>query len=335
LIAVQEYIKKQFPNIKFLFVGTYSGPEKQAVESYKIVFKAIASGRLRRYFSWRNITDPFLVIWGFLQSLVILIKFKPSVVMIAGAFVGVPVAWAAWLLGIPVVIHQQDILPGLANKLMQRVAKRITVSFDISLNDYLQSKVVLTGNPVREEFLSCDLQHSRDFFNLKSDLPVLLVLGGGTGAQIINESIVKALAELLQFCQVIHITGKGKAIRVEAENYHQFEFLSHEMPDALCAADVVVSRAGLSTLTELIAMAKPTILVPIPGHQEDNALFFQKNNAVTSISQDAFNSELIISLVKDIMFDKARKDNLSRNISKMMEVGGAEKVAAILLSVAK
>lgn len=335
LIAVYQKLQKQNPNIEFLFVGTKNGPEKGAVESYKIKFKAIASGKLRRYFSFKNFIDPFKIFWGFLQSLIILIKFKPNAILIAGGYVGVPISMAAAVLRIPVLVHQQDIVAGLANKIMANTAKAISVSFDVSVKDFFPEKTFLTGNPVREEIYYCDTKKSKEFLSLKSDLPTLLVLGGGTGAQFINELIKTSLAELLQFCQIVHITGKGKALDVEAENYYQFEFLNNEMQEALCAADLVLSRAGLSTLSELVILAKPTILIPLPGQQETNAGYFAKNNAVHVLGQEGLNNNMLTETVRDLIFNNAKKENLSRNIAKMMDTEGADKVAKLLLDISK
>ena len=336
LIAVYQEIKEKRPDVEFMFIGTKTGPEKEAVESYKVPFRAIASGKLRRYFSWQNLTDPFRIVAGFIQSFFILLKFKPNVVMVAGGFVGVPVAWTAWLLRIPVLIHQQDIIAGLANKLMANVASKITVSFEPSLKDFFPQKTVLTGNPVRKEFYACDYMKSRELFNLKEDLPALLILGGGTGAQDINQIVEKSLPQLLQFCQIIHITGRGKSIDVQAEGYQQFEFLTHGMTEAICAADLVISRAGISTLSELIIADKATVLIPIPeSHQEFNAQYFQKNNAVINLSQQSLNSEIFIDTIKESFSDDAIRENLARNIYKVMPHDGAGQVALLLLTIAK
>ncbi|MFA5047770.1 MAG: undecaprenyldiphospho-muramoylpentapeptide beta-N-acetylglucosaminyltransferase [Patescibacteria group bacterium] len=336
LIAVYQEIKDKRSDVEFMFIGTKIGPEKEAVESYKMPFKAISSGKLRRYFSWQNLTDPFKIVAGFLQSFSILLKFKPNVVMVAGGFVGVPVAWTAWLLRIPVLIHQQDIIAGLANKLMANIATNITVSFEPSLKDFFPQKTVLTGNPVRKEFHACDYKKSRELFKLKEDLPALLILGGGTGAQDINQIIEKSVPQLLQFCQIVHITGRGKGIEVRAEGYQQFEFLTHGMTEAVCAADLVISRAGISTLSELIIADKPTILIPIPeSHQEFNAQYFQKNNAVVNLSQQSLNSEVLVGTIKELFSDGAARDNLARNIYKVMPHDGAQQVAMLLLTIAK
>jgi len=336
LIAVYEQIKKSKPKAKFLFLGTKDGPECQAVDSYDIDFRSIPAGKLRRYFSWQNLIDPFKLVAAFFKSLVIIFKFKPQVVMIAGSFVGVPVTWAAWCLRVPILIHQQDIIAGLANKLMANTARKITVSFEVSLKDFSPTKTILTGNPVREEFYSCDPDKGRVLFQLKDSLPVLLVVGGGTGAVAVNQVVAQALPELLKFCQVIHITGRGKKVDFSDEDYHQFEFLTNEMREALCAADLVVSRAGMSTLSELIILARATILIPIAdSHQEYNARYFQSNNAVVSVSQNSLTKEMFVSLIREVLFDRNRKSELEANISQMMKVDGAKRVAELLLQISK
>lgn len=336
LIAVYEKIKKDQPQTEWLFVGSENGPEKKAVESYKIPFVSVSAGKLRRYFSWHNFIDPFKIFGGFVQSFFIISKFKPQAVMIAGSFVGVPVALAAYLWRVPILIHQQDIVPGLANKLMANLSTKITVSYEPSLKDFSARKTVLTGNPIRAEFYACEPQKGRDLFSLKADLPVILILGGGTGSQALNETVENSLTGLLSFAQVLHITGRGKKINQEAENYQQFEFLTHEMTEAMCVADIVVTRAGMSTLSELVILSKPAVIIPLPlSHQEYNAGYFQKNNAAIVLSQPSLKPEILISAIKELVFDKNKKNNLSQNISKIMDASGAAKVAQVLLKIIK
>lgn len=336
LLAVYSEIKKHHREIEFLFLGTEIGPEKSAVASYKIPYKAISSGKLRRYFDWRNFTDPFRIILGFFQSIKIIRDFRPDAIMVAGAFVGVPVAWAGRLSGVPVLVHQQDIETGLANKLMANAAKKITVSFDVSLADFPASKVVLTGNPLRGEFYYCDKEKSLDFFHLKKDLPVILITGGGTGSKTINELVEKALPKIVKFAQVIHTTGSGKGINFESDNYHQFEFMSHEMPEALCAADLVVTRAGLSTLTELAICGKAAVIIPLhKTHQELNAKYYQKHHAAVVLSEPSLNPEVLASALRDLLASKEKLQTLRDHIKKIMPSNGAEKVSQILLEIAK
>lgn len=336
LLAVSQEIKNREPEAEFLFIGTKTGPEKKSVESYKIPFVAIESGKFRRYLDWRNVTDPWRIIVGFYQSFIILKQYRPAVIMIAGGFVGVPVAMAAWLWRIPVLVHHQDIEAGLANKLMAPLAKKISISFDVSLKDFKSTKAVLTGNPIRDEFYHCDRDKSYRLFNLKSELPVILITGGGTGSQIINDVVKEALPKLTKFAQVIHTTGAGKGFSFDSDNYHQYEFLSHEMSEALCVADVVVSRAGLSILTELSIGGKPTVLIPLyKTHQELNAAYYQKHNAVVAVSEPSLNANMFASLLRDLLANKEQLNSLSENIKKIMPSDGAKRVTDILLSIAK
>lgn len=336
LIAVYEKIKKSHPETEFLFLGTKTGPEKIAVESYHLDFKAITAGKFRRYFSFTNLTDFFRIIIGFVQSLWLIGRFKPNAIMVAGSFVGVPVAWAGWLRRIPVVMHHQDIVPGLANKLVAKIATKITLAFEPSVADFDKNKSELVGNPVREEMFFCDQEKSRGFFNLKNDLPVVLVIGGGIGSWAINNLIAASLKGLLEFCQVIHVIGKNNRLDISAENYRQFEFLTSEMPEALCAADLVVSRAGAGALSEFSIAAKPAILIPIPDNQQEaNARYFQKNNAAMVLSQKTLDATAFIDAVREIIMNQPIAQNLSRNITKIMKRDGADRAAEILLSVIK
>ncbi|MFA6215893.1 MAG: glycosyltransferase, partial [Patescibacteria group bacterium] len=189
LIAVYEEIKKQHPGAEFLWLATSDGPEDKLIGSYQIPLKKIFAGKFRRYFSWQNFFDPILIIFGFFQSLLIILKFKPQAVISAGGFVAVPVTWAAWLCRRPVLILQQDIRPGLANKLMARFASIIAVAFPKSLADFPGPKTVLTGNPVRPEILAGSREAGYKFFNFSPQLPTVLILGGGTGALSINRLV--------------------------------------------------------------------------------------------------------------------------------------------------
>lgn len=331
LLAIYQEINKRGLETDFLFVGTKTGPEKPVVESYKLPFLAIDSGKFRRYFDWQNFVDPFKIVRGFFQAFKIIKKFKPDAVIVAGAFVGVPVAWAAWLQRKKVIIHQQDIEKGLANILMAPIAAKITVSFDVSLKDFPAQKVVLTGNPIKDEFYHCDREKARKFFGLSGDLPVILITGGGTGSQKINRIIAGALPKILKSAQVIHTTGRGKGFVFEHENYHQYEFLSHEMPEAFCAADLVLSRAGLSTLTELTAVGKPAVIIPIyQTHQEFNARHYQKHNAIVVVSEPGLTSDMLAGLLMDLIANKSKLENLGNNIKKVMPTDGAKRLADLV-----
>lgn len=320
LLAVAEKLKEVRPGAEFLFLGTRKGPERRVVEEKGLIFKAISSGKFRRYFSFRLLIDPFLVLLGLLQSIFIIRRFKPNLVIAAGSFISVPVVWAAGLLKVPALTHQQDIRPGLANLLMSRLVKIITVTFEESLKDFPADKAVLTGNPFRPEILQGNREQAKNEFSLKNDLPVVLIAGGGTGALGLNQLVAEALPNLVNFCQVIHLTGKDKGTeKINLENYHSYEFLTGQMKDALAVADLVVTRAGFSSLTELAVLGKPIIIIPMPQtHQEANAQFFVRNNAALMLDQKTLTAQTFSEAIRNLLADEAKKADLSRNIKKMI-----------------
>lgn len=341
LIAVASALKAINPRVRFLFVGGKKGPEEQMSKAAGLPFAKITSGRFRRYFSLKNLGLPFLLLAGFWQAKKILSEFKPDAVFAAGSFVQVPVAWAARFKKIPIVLHQQDLLPGLANKLCQGAAQKITVTFEKSLTDFESglglfykkpaNKVVLTGNPFRRELAGFTKEQGLKFFFLRSDLPTLLVLGGGTGAEGLNQIVIRALPKLTQFIQVIHVSGSGKSLAKKSENYLPYEFLQN-MGEAYAAADIVLSRCGLSTLTELSNLKKVSILVPMPNsHQEINGLLLKSFGAGLVAAQKDLSPGVLPKLLRDVLFNYNLQKHLSERIGQIMPHNAAEKIAKIII----
>lgn len=369
LLAVAKKLKEQKSELEFLFLGSKKGPEKELIEEEKIPWQPIFAGKLRRYLSLRNIIDPFFILLAFWQSLGIIIKFKPDIILSAGSFVSVPVVWASWFCRVPILIHQQDIKPGLANKLMAPFARKITVSFVKSLKDFSTKKVVWTGNPVRSEVFQGKQEKAQDFFCLEKDLPTILVLGGGTGSLRLNKVMSNAVFELINFCQIIHSAGRGKNIfqdekfkdmyradifkdtklssnqdteeskyqvikKDQIKRYHVYEFLGDEISDAYNIADLVISRAGLGTLSELAVLGKPTFIIPMPGtHQENNASYFENHDACVVLSERSLTSEVLVRYIKKFLSDQGRLNKLSVNMKKMMPADAAGKVASEVLKI--
>ncbi len=323
---------------EFLWLGTKNGPERQMVEKEGIKFHAIFSGKLRRYFSWQNFISPFLILIGFVQSFFIMLKWRPDLVITAGSFVSVPVAWAAWLLRIPVLVHQQDARPGLANKLMAPFARAVTVTFEESLKDY-GKKARWTGNPIR---LRREIKNHPAVGGIKiknnDKLPAVLIIGGGMGAMAINELVWQGLDELTKFCNVIHITGKDKTPplikggRGDLNGYIFHEFLNiDQMSQIYAAADIVVSRAGMGVLTELAYLGKPAIIIPMPdSHQEDNAKIFQTKNVAVILNQKELDANRFVENIKKILGDEKLREQLSRNIRTVMKEGANKEVVEII-----
>lgn len=332
LLAIAEATRQQQGDAEFLWLATKNGPEKKLILNYKIPVKEIASGKFRRYFDLRNLFIPLFIFFGFIQSFFIILKFKPNVILSAGGYVAVPVVWAGWLLRVPSIIHQQDVVPGLANKLMAPFAKIISVTFEQSLKDFSNKKTVLAGNPVRQDILAGDKQKAYNFFKLNSSKPIVLIVGGGTGAEKLNNLVIESLGNLLSFCQIIHITGGKSENIAEHSNYRHYDFLTKEMKLAYAAADIVVSRAGMSALSELQALRKPSIIIPIPNsHQEANATEFFKKNAIAMLNQSDLTSENFSASIKHLLEDKVEQQNLVRNMGKVLPINAVDKILSTFL----
>ncbi len=333
LISVAQFLRTQVAEVEFIWLGTYRGPEKNLVLAADIKFIPIFSGKLRRYFAWQNFFDIFLILFGFIQSIYYFIKFRPAVMVSAGSFVAVPAGLVAFLFRCPQIIHQQDIKVGLANKILSFLATNISVSFSEQKQDFSIKKVIYTGNPIRENILYGNRSKAIQLLSLEENLSTILVVGGGTGAMKLNQLISGALPELLQFSQVIHITGKNKkiaplALKDFSTRYHQFDFILNEMPDILAVADLVITRAGMGFLSELAALAKPTIIVPIPNsHQVFNATFFCQQQAAICLDQDKISSQSLIDDLKELISDQDSLRFLSHNIRRFYQPQAAKNIA--------
>jgi UDP-N-acetylglucosamine--N-acetylmuramyl-(pentapeptide) pyrophosphoryl-undecaprenol N-acetylglucosamine transferase len=322
LLAIIEELRQiEGTEFEFLWLGTKSGIEREMVSGLGLGYHAVPAGKFRRYFSLSNIIDPFFIIAGFFRSLSIIYKWRPNLVISAGAFISVPVIWAAWFLRIPILIHQQDARPGLANRLMAPFARVITVALEKSLKDY-GPKAFWTGNPVREKIKNINSK-IKDTASEENILPTVLVVGGGTGAAAINNLVAEAAADLLKFCQVILVAGKTKISNFDfnISNLKVHDFLdSEQMAEALGEADIVVSRCGMNFLTELSYLGKPAIIIPIPGtHQEDNAEIFYRAKAALVLDQNDLTPEKFVLAVKKLVYDENLRRALGNNIWRLMK----------------
>jgi UDP-N-acetylglucosamine--N-acetylmuramyl-(pentapeptide) pyrophosphoryl-undecaprenol N-acetylglucosamine transferase len=339
LIAIYQQLKNKEKKFDFFWIGGKNGIEKKIVSKYEIEYHAITSGKFRRYFSFKNFIDPFKIIAAFFQSIKILHKTKPNIIIAAGSYISVPVVWAGAFLKIPVLVHQQDIQIGLANKLMSRHAKKITVSLKDSLENFPKEKTVYTGNPVREEiFARQNFKNIKEKYKLE-DLPTILFIGGGTGAKPISQAVINHLEDLLEFSNIFHITGKNKKIDVQnniknIHRYYQLDFVGKEIFAIMDFVDLIISRAGMSTLSELAVLGKPTIIIPMPNtHQEKNANVFYKNNAAVIVQQKYLNDNSFVKIILDLINKKPRLDNLSLNIKKMIPQDAAERVSEVVMDI--
>ena len=298
-----------------------TGPERQLVARLGIPFQTVQTGKLRRYWSVQNLLDLFRLPVGFVQGTAIVRSFRPQVAFAAGGFAAVPPLLAASILRVPTVIHQQDVQPGLANKILAPFATAITVTFPGSVAHFPRNRTHVTGNPVREEILAGNREGALRTFGFTPDRPVLLVVGGGTGALGLNRLVAEAAPLLSAHCQVIHVTGKGKSVSTPGAGpeYRQVEFLVDEMGDALAAADLVLSRAGLSALTELAALGKPSILIPMPdSHQNANARVFAGKGAAVLLQERETSPASLAETVAGLLQDTGRLAQMSECARKSM-----------------
>ena len=282
------------------YIGSYEGIEKKLIEEFGIPYYGISSGKLRRYFDPKNFSDPFRVVKGVFQAQSLIRKIKPDVVFSKGGFVSVPVVYGAKLNGVPIVIHESDMTPGLANKLSIPFAKVECCTFPEAIK-YAHGKGVYTGTPIRSEILAGDRERGRKAFGLTDGKPVLMVVGGSSGARVINETVIAALNGLTSNFQVLHLCGKGNlsAALEGTPDYVQCEFLNEEMADAYACADVLISRAGSNALCEILALKKPALLIPYPkdasrGDQILNADSFLKRGFSHVLAQEEMTPERLV-----------------------------------------
>lgn len=300
------------------YIGS-AGIEQELAIKAGIPFHTISTGKLRRYISAQNFIDLFRIVVGIAQSIIILRRLRPAIVFSKGGFVAVPVAIAAWLLGIPVVTHESDYSPGLANKLISPFARRILYTFPETIRFLKRDKSVLTGTPIRPELFAGDRKSGLDFLNFKNDNPVLLVMGGSQGAQRINEALLGLLPQLVQQLNVVHLTGKGKSIDFQDSNYRAFEFLTSELKDVLAASDLVVSRSGANSIFELLALKKPMLLIPLKlgsrGDQVLNANSFVANGWALTLDESHLTSKSLAEALASLR-EKSHELTASQKSSK-------------------
>ncbi len=330
-IALVPKLKENDYEIKY--IGTKEGMEKKLVQDAGLDYEGISSGKLRRYFSLKNFTDPFRVIKGYFDAKKIIKHYKPDIVFSKGGFVTVPVVYAAAKYKIPVIIHESDMTPGLANKLAIKKATKVCHNFPETAT-HLGSKAVHTGSPIRQELFEGNKLTALNMCGFTANKPVIMVTGGSLGAENVNKLVRAALPELLKKFQVAHLCGKGKLDEslVGTEGYCQFEYISDEMKDFFAMADLIISRAGANSICEIIALGKPNILIPLSaaasrGDQILNAQSFEKQGFSEVLDEDTATAEDLIKLVEKVYTNK------NAYIEKMKNsdgTGGVEKIIQLI-----
>lgn len=305
-VALISELKKEGWDIDYL--GTKNSVEQEIISDINVPFHSVNSGKLRRYFSWKNFIDPIKILFGIAQSTWKLFKLKPDIVFSKGGFVAFPVVVGAWLNRIPVVVHESDMSPGLANRLCFPFASKICLTFEPALK-FIKSKTLIevTGTPIRAQLLEGSKIKGLEYCKFNSKKPCLLVVGGSLGSQKINDCVRAALLELLQSYQIIHICGKGNFSDEQQDQtgYFQVEYAKEELADLFAAADIVISRAGANALYEILAFKKPHILIPLSkkasrGDQIQNAKYFKAKGISSVIVEEKLSKKHLLEALQNL-----------------------------------
>lgn len=303
-IALIPGLKERGYEIKY--IGSYNGIEKKLIEELNIPYDGISSGKLRRYLSAKNFTDPFRVIKGFREAKKIIKEYQPDVVFSKGGFVSVPVIFAAKKYKVPIIIHESDMTPGLANKLSIPSASTVCHNFPETAKYLPDGKSLLTGSPIRAELKQGSKEAGLKLCGFSSDKPVLMVVGGSLGAVAVNNAIRSSLPELLKTYQVCHLCGKGKLDEsINLPGYKQFEYIKAEMKDLFAMSDIIVSRAGANAICEIVALRKPSVLIPLSakasrGDQILNANSFKQQGFCEVIDEDELTDQLLQDTINKV-----------------------------------
>ncbi|MDC7125399.1 MAG: undecaprenyldiphospho-muramoylpentapeptide beta-N-acetylglucosaminyltransferase [Spirochaetales bacterium] len=337
-LSVAEKIKQLEPEVELLWIGSNKGMEGEIVREAGIDFKGVPSGKLRRYFSFKNFTDLFRIAGGLFKSCSIIRKFKPDLIFSKGGFVSVTPVAAAGIMKIPVFSHESDVTPGLATRINSRFSKKIFVSYEKTCDYISGGKAVLSGNPVRTAIFEADSQKGREIIKA-GDKKIIMIIGGSLGALQVNkliESIVGSLSE--KYC-IIHQSGKHQFAGEIPENYKRFEYIKEELPHFMAAADLIISRAGASALWEIAALGKPSILIPLGtgasrGDQQKNADIFKDAGASTVLEGNVTPQQLN-KAIEDIMNNEEKKKQMSDAAVKLVNGNPAEFIAEYILGEVK
>ena len=330
-LALLPSLKKAGYEIRY--IGSYQGIERKLIEGAGIPYDGISSGKLRRYFDLKNFSDPFRVAKGYFEALHLMKRYKPDVVFSKGGFVAVPVVLAAKHYKIPVIIHESDMTPGLANKICIPSAAKVCCNFPETLKYLPEGKAVLTGSPIRAELLQGDRLAGLQYTNLSAAKPIILVIGGSLGSVKVNGAVRSILPKLLEQFQVIHICGKGNLDEslIGTPGYVQYEYVDSPLKHLFAAADLIVSRAGANSICEILALRKPNVLIPLSaaasrGDQILNANSFAKQGYSTVLEEEKVTDATLFDAIHDTyenrrtFIDSMEKSHLNNAIDTIMKL---------------
>lgn len=355
LFAVIQELQAQTKRLEILWIGSKNGPEKDFADRHGIAYDHVAVGKFRRYTPsgldfggdpmsmGLNIFDAIKLPFGIIQAYFRIADFGPDVIFSKGGYVSLPVVIAGRLLSIPVIIHESDALPGLSNRIAARFATTILTGF-LETKKYFGNRknVRVSGNPVRREILDGNREEAYGLFHLSPSRPVVLIMGGSLGSSRINQVVVGAVESLLSMAQVVHLTGDfdwikiaPHAARLEPKGYRAFPHLTDNMAHALALADIVVTRGGANSLSELSTLAKSMIIIPLEsstgGHQTENANVYAKHSAAVVLPESRLDGETLIQSIRDLLSDPGKRAELSANARKLSHTEASRAIVKEIL----
>jgi len=338
LIAVLEELNKNW-NGEIIWIGSSSEMEKRLIKSVKVEYYKIPTGKLRRYFSFKNIIDIGKIISGIIVSFIILLKKKPKILFSKGGYVSVPPVLAAYFLKIPIFTHESDVDPGLATRINAYFSKRILVSFPETLSyfkNFLKPKVFVTGNPVRISIYKGDPSVGRNIVHCDKNKRILFILGGSQGSQRINKLIDEIKEKLSNKYCVIHQTGFKDFKPSKIKGYTTVKYLNEELPHILAASSLVLCRAGANTLWELAACRKASILIPLPltssrGDQIRNAEVFKEAGASLVLEQETLDSAKLLEIITKLLDNREKLLIMGENAGRLFRKDSSRTIARMII----
>ncbi len=350
LVQVAKEIRIQNKKTKFLFLGPNGRMEKEIMSQAGIQCKRVTSGKLYRYFTWRYFSVLFKLFWGIIQSLYYLLWYMPDVVFSKGGYASVPVVVVARIYRIPVLLHDSDAKAGLANRFLGSIVSKIAITFERAKIHFPVNKTIVTGNPINPDAIGGDKEIGRKILGMTKEVkPVVLILGGSQGAQIINQRIMSILKELVKRYQVIHQTGVNNFKRIKQEgerqgykfghsDYYPLPFIGEELKHFFALADVVISRSGSSAIAEIAANRKPSILIPLAtsanNHQQINAFEVARVNGAIVLEEGNLRKTLLLKSIKKIIENNEFREKLVKNIANFYQPDAAQRIAQEILVLA-
>ncbi|EKD58335.1 MAG: hypothetical protein ACD_56C00147G0003 [uncultured bacterium] len=352
LVAIADKLKAKLgPEANILYIGSGAEMEKKIMGAEGIPVKFVMSGKMRRYFSFENFTDFLKIPIGFVQSLWILLRFMPDVIFSKGGYVAVPIVLAAWIYRIPVMMHESDSTPGLANQFLARFANRIAVAYPSAEEYFPRTKTALVGNPIRHQVVDGDPVILRKELGFTESKKTILILGGSQGSQVINDAIIKVLPQLLTRYQIIHQTGEANLENVVREaafmgikaghgGYYPVGFMNaNKLRDSFALSDLVISRSGATFITEIAANSKPAILIPLSNsandHQRMNAYSLARIGAALVLEETNLGEHIMLEKIDKILSDEQLRKTMTTEIRTFYHPNAAEVIANSIIEIVR